>query len=82
MPKIKKKQLNKIIEYQTELSKLSYEVGSLEYKKHTLLSALDKINNDIIEQKKVLEAEYGSVNINLEDGTYVKIEENVEDKKD
>ena len=48
-----------------------------------MLSSLDKVNNDIIEYKKVLEAEYGSVNINLEDGSYVEIDKkDVEDKED
>ena len=32
------------------------------------------VNKDIEEFKDVLEAEYGPININLEDGTYTEIE--------
>ena len=34
------------------------------------------------EYKKVLEAEYGSININLEDGSYTTIEKEVEELED
>ena len=83
MDKIKKEQLDTIIKHQEEAGKISHEIGAFEFQKYALLANLDKVNNDIVEYKKVLEAEYGSVNINLEDGSYVEIEkEDVEDKKD
>tara|TARA_R110001592_G_scaffold2847_2_gene16072 strand:+ start:1956 stop:2207 length:252 start_codon:yes stop_codon:yes gene_type:complete len=83
MNKIKKEQLETIVKHQEEASKISHEIGAYEFQKYTLLSNLEKVNNDIIEYKKVLEAEYGSVNINLEDGSYIEIDkEDVEDKKD
>ena len=81
--KITKEQLETIVKHQGEAGKISHEIGAYEFQKYTLLANLDKVNNDIVEYKKVLEAEYGSVNINLEDGSYVEIEkEDVEDKKD
>ena len=83
MSKIKKEQLETIVKYQDEANKISHEIGAYEFQKYKMLSSLDKVNNDIIEYKKVLEAEYGSVNINLEDGSYVEIDKkDVEDKKD
>ena len=44
-----------------------------------------KIPNEIqdsAESKQELEEEYGAININLEDGTYTKIEEDVESNKE
>ena len=83
MSKIKKEQLETIVKYQDEANRISHEIGAYEFQKYKMLFSLDKVNKDIIEYKKVLEAEYGSVNINLEDGSYVEIEtKDVEDKKD
>ena len=41
------------------------------------------MHTSIEEYKQILESEYGSININLEDGSYEEIEkEDVKDKKD
>ena len=58
------------------------DIGILESQKHGILHEIASVNKEVEEYKKVLEKEYGQVNINLQDGSYVKIEENVEDKKD
>ena len=42
----------------------------------------DKPNKEIEDYKEVLEAEYGAININVEDGVYTKIEEDVESNKE
>lgn len=80
--KIKEKELNKIIEQQTDLNNLTYKIGSIEIQKHATLHKLSLLNKDIEDYKSILEGIYGQVNINLEDGTYTKIEQDVEgDKK-
>ena len=56
------------------------EVGFLEAQKSQVLSKFGEINKQTEDFKKELEDEYGSININLEDGTYTPIEK-VEDKK-
>ena len=38
------------------------------------LSIVDFLNQEIEDYKKVLEEEYGAININVEDGSYTKIE--------
>ena len=38
------------------------------------------VNQEIEDFKKVLEKEYGQVNINLEDGSYTEIEEEILDQ--
>jgi hypothetical protein len=76
--KIKEEQLKKIQDQQLELNKLMSNIGLLEAQKHGLLHDIASVNLDIEEFKKELEKEYGQVNINLEDGSYTKIEKEAE----
>jgi len=80
--KIKEEELKLIQEQQKKLSELINNIGVLETQKHGLLHEIGSLNKDIEEYKEVLEAEYGQVNISLDDGTYTEIEkEDVEDNK-
>jgi hypothetical protein len=74
MNKIKEEDLKLIKEQQANLKKLVSNIGILESQKHGLLHEVAVVNKDIEEFKDVLEAEYGPININLEDGTYTEIE--------
>ena len=78
--KIKEEELKLIQEQQKQLNELVHNIGLLESQKHGLLHDIAGVNKDIEDYKEVLEAEYGAINISLEDGTYTKID--VEDKKD
>lgn len=73
--KVKEEQLTKIKDQQEKLNELIHNIGLLESQKHGLLHEIAKVNVDIEEYKQELEKEYGAININLEDGTYTKIEE-------
>jgi hypothetical protein len=75
MNKIKKEHLDTIIDQQTRLNKALTEVGVVEARKHAMLHEMGIVNQEVEDFKKVLEEEYGQVNINLEDGSYTKIEE-------
>ena len=77
---ISKEQLEKIQGFQKDLNKLLNEIGFLEAQKAQVLSKFGEINKQTEDFKKELEDEYGSININLEDGTYTPIEKE-EDKK-
>jgi len=77
---ISKEQLEKIQGFQKDLNKLLNEVGFLEAQKAQVLGKFGEINKQTEDFKKELEDEYGSININLEDGTYTPIEKE-EDKK-
>ena len=79
--KIKEEQLKIIQDQQEKLNELIHNIGLLESQKHGLLHEIAKVNVDIEEYKQELEKEYGAININLEDGTYTKIEEDVESNK-
>ena len=79
--KIKEEELKKIQEQQTKLNELVHNIGLLESQKHGLLHEIAAANKDIEEYKAVLEKEYGAININVEDGTYTEIKEDVESNK-
>jgi len=80
--KIKEEELKIIQENQKKLNKLVNNIGLLETQKHGLLHEIAVVNKEIEENKDELQSEYGSININLEDGTYTKVESNEQDKKD
>ncbi len=75
MAKIKEEQLKTIQEQQAKLQNILTEVGLVEVRKHELLHAQAVVAQEVEKTKKELEEEYGSVNINMTDGTYTKIEE-------
>ena len=79
--KIKEEELKLIQEQQKQLNELVRNIGLLESQKHGLLHEIAGVNKDIEDYKDVLEAEYGAININVEDGTYTNIEEDVESNK-
>ena len=73
-------QLKKIQNFQKELNKFLNEVGFLEAQKTAVLAKFHEVNKQTEDFKKELENEYGSININLEDGSFTPIEKE-EDKK-
>jgi len=79
--KIKEEELLLIQEQQKQLNELISNIGLLESQKHGLLHDIAGINNEIEDYKEVLEAEYGAINISLEDGTYTEIKEDVKGNK-
>lgn len=81
MNKIKEEDLKLIKEQQTKLAEMLHNVGVLEAQKHGLLHDISAANREIEDFKEILEKEYGRVNINLENGSYTEIKEDVEDKK-
>tara|TARA_R100001510_G_scaffold37518_1_gene33865 strand:+ start:284 stop:532 length:249 start_codon:yes stop_codon:yes gene_type:complete len=79
--KIKEKELKTIQNQQQKVSDYLNKIGFLESQKHALLHELAEVNKDIQDFKEVLQKEYGDVNISIEDGSYTKIEEDVEGNK-
>ena len=72
--KITAEQLEKLVKNQRELNGVLANIGVLESQKHGLLHQLADVNKESEEFKAELQAEYGSININLEDGSYVEVE--------
>ena len=71
--KITNDELEKVVDFQNKLYKITTDVGVLETQKHAALHDLAGINQEQEKYKKSLEDKYGAININLEDGTYTEI---------
>ena len=80
--KIKKEELLLIQEQQKKLNELVNNIGLLESQKHGMLHDIAGVNKEVEDYKEMLEAEYEAINIDLEDGTYTNIEEDVEGNKE
>ncbi len=71
--KITAEQLEKINAGQKDLQAVLTNIGILESQKHSYLHQLADINKSVEEFKSEIEAEYGQININLQDGSYTDI---------
>ena len=80
--KIKDDELKLITEHQNSLTSLIQDIGVLETKKHAYCHQIAELNREIEDYKEVLEGIYGSININLEDGSYTEINKDVQDNKE
>ena len=76
--KIKEEELKSLQEKVGIQQNLQLQVGQLELQKFFLLNSAAKNQQDLSEEQKKLEEEYGKVNINLQDGSYEEIEEKEE----
>jgi len=70
-------QLEKVVNQQKDLQALLTNIGVLETQKHGFLPQIAEVNKAIEEFKTELQEQYGPININLEDGTYTEIAEEV-----
>tara|TARA_R110002020_G_scaffold118140_6_gene270113 strand:- start:4354 stop:4590 length:237 start_codon:yes stop_codon:yes gene_type:complete len=75
MKKVTEEELAQIKNHRNKINDLMHEIGVLEANKHAALHEVAKINSEINESKKILEEKYGSINIDVNDGTYTLIEE-------
>lgn len=71
--KIKKEHLELIQKQQKELNILLNNIGYYEAQKHGMLHQFNDLSKQVDEFKKVLESEYGNVNIDVETGEYTEI---------
>ena len=75
--KITAEQLETIVNQQKDLQALLTNVGVLESQKHGFLHQIAEVNKLVEDFKTELQDQYGPININLEDGTYTEIAEEV-----
>jgi hypothetical protein len=80
MNKIEDKELEKVVDQQKKINEILTNIGILETQKHSLLHNISTINKSMEELKNDLEGKYGPININLEDGTYTKLEKEDQDE--
>jgi len=73
--KITEEELTLLKELQGRLNQSVSQVGFLETQKHSLLHSIAEINSDVEKQKSELENKYGSITINLEDGSFEEVKQ-------
>ena len=76
--KVTKEQLQKIQDQQEKLRNVLTDIGVIEVRKHEALHAQAVISQEIEENKKELEKEYGAINVDMATGDYTEI---VKDKE-
>lgn len=75
MAKIKKQELEKVVEIKNKLDSVVSEIGVLETQKHALLHKVAEINEKLSDEKNKLEDSYGKISIDLKTGEYTEITE-------
>ena len=81
--KITDEQLKKVQETVNNLNRSQMEVGQVETRKHELLHGIAGLRDELTLLQSELEKEYGTFDINIQDGTINYPSENGEtDKKD
>ena len=80
--KITDEQLEKIQNFVSNINMAQMEIGRLETSKHNLSHQVAGLQNELKLIQDELEKDYGTVNINIEDGTIQYSENGEADKKD
>ena len=81
--KITDEQLKKVQDSVNNLNRSQIEIGSMEVKKHELMHQVAGLRDELVTLQAELEKDYGTFDINIQDGTINYLEENGEtDKKD
>jgi len=81
MSKITEEQLKQLQEQEGKKNAIKHDIGLLETQKHSLLHAFANVQEEQDKLKTQLEDEYGKINVNLQDGTYEVIPEEVESEE-
>ena len=77
MSKIEEKELEVLHEQEKKKGAILHDLGVLETQKHSLNNIYNVIMKEQEDSKKELEEKYGKININLSDGSFTAIEEDV-----
>ena len=81
--KITEEELSKVQETVNNLNRSQIEIGQLESRKHELLHGVNGLRESLTQLQNEFQKEYGTFDINIEDGTINYPPENGEtDKKD
>ena len=80
--KVTASQLEKIQKTVSDIKRAQMEVGRLETTKHNIMHQIAGLQDELKLIQDELEKDYGTVNINIEDGTIQYPENGEVDKKD
>lgn len=75
--KISEEQLKGLQEKITVIQQLQTQIGGVEAQKHVLLHQLLGAQDELQKLQTVLQDEYGKISVNIQDGTYEEITEEV-----
>ena len=75
MSKITEQELATLKDQESKKLQIIQEVGSVEARKHQLLHILEQILSEQEKTKIGLEDKYGKINIDLNDGSFTEIKE-------
>ena len=67
--KVTSEQLSEIQEKVNTMNRAQVEIGSMELRKHEILHQLAGVKDELALVQKDLEKEYGTVDVNIQDGT-------------
>lgn len=73
--KLTKEELKTLQEHISKMNEVALQVGNLEIQKTAIMVQVEKLQSDLNDFKIELEEKYGTVSINIEDGTMTKEEE-------
>ena len=81
--KITDEQLTRVQGCINDLNRAQLDIGSLEVRKHEMMHNVAGLRESLTSLQKEFEKEYGTFDVNIQDGTINYLEENGEaDKKD
>ena len=80
--KITEEQLNKVQDTVNNLNRSQLEIGSMEVKKHELMHQVAGLRDELTVLQGEFEKEYGTFDINIQDGMINYPENGEADKKD
>tara|TARA_R100001463_G_scaffold45368_4_gene93596 strand:- start:566 stop:808 length:243 start_codon:yes stop_codon:yes gene_type:complete len=73
--KLTKEELKTLQDHISSMNEITLKIGNFEVQKSIIMIQLDGLQKELNEFKKELEEKYGTVSINIEDGTMTKEEE-------
>ena len=73
--KLTKEELKTLQDHISSMNEITLKIGNFEVQKSIIMIQLDGLHKELNEFKKELEEKYGTVSINIEDGTMTKEEE-------
>ena len=79
--KITEEELKQVVTFQNDLAKAIQNIGILEAEKHAALHMLAGANEDQEKTKKELEEKYGSISVNISDGSYEEVKKEEAEKE-
>jgi len=74
MPQLEENFVEQLREQESKKNAILHDLGVLETQKHNLLHAFANIQSEQEKLKVEIEDKHGKINVNLEDGSFEKIE--------